>query len=505
MTPERRQQIEALLANPDALLDKRPFYRGVSLGETPTVITKVDLTGKERVGLPKVKLTPVTQAMFVEELDVHSHKVLFDKNVPAITIRTEKDGYLEMEQYRMGVPFQVLIRNKQVRHLCVNKMNQTLLNQDPTERQSKDFVRIKQAWAERNMEGAKTQFVQDQKSYGDAALLFYLDDDMHIQTRNINYADGYVIVTHKDKNGKHILECLYYQKDDVEYIDCYDDEYITRFTSETSENSDGGWTRYPSVPHGFSENPLITKRGDVAWNNGQSIIDSYEALYNTFIVIQKRFGWGILYVKGKLDPNARKVAGNVVLCDTSMDENADAKMLNPPSPSNLVETLKAMKESIEIATGTTFILPEDIKISGDASGLAIEMTQELDLATAQDGVTEWQNVANKMMRLFVEGLSIELVNTGEQPTAITDFSQLRIHNEFVVWRPQSKETYNNMLISLKGAGLLSTQTGVEKNTESTPDEYARITRETEEAQQQELALQSQANNTTVVEDVVTDE
>jgi hypothetical protein len=133
------------------------------------------------------------------------------------------------------------------------------------------------------------------------------------------------------------------------------------------------------------------------------------------------------------------------------------------------------------------------------------MTQELDLATAQDGVTEWQNVANKMMRLFVEGLAIELVNTGEQPTAITDFSQLRIHNEFVVWRPQSKETYNNMLISLKGAGLLSTQTGVEKNTESTPDEYARITRETEETQQQELALQSQANSTTVVEDVVTDE
>ena len=71
--------------------------------------------------------------------------------------------------------------------------------------------------------------------------------------------------------------------------------------------------------HGFSEIPLITKRGDVAWNNVQPIIDAYEELYNIFNAIQKRFGWGIFYVRGKFKETAKKIAGSVVLNDTSMD------------------------------------------------------------------------------------------------------------------------------------------------------------------------------------------
>jgi hypothetical protein len=347
--------------------------------------------------------------------------------------------------------------------------------------------------------------VQNQKSYAEAALLFGIDANGKLYTRNINFADGYKIITHKNDSGKHILECLYYAKDDIKYIDCYDDELMTRFTSETHVDEKGaitsGWKRYPSVRHGFSENPLITKRGEVAWNRGQSIIESYEALYNTFIVIQKRHGWGIIYIKGRFNETGKKLGGNVVLNDTSMDANADAKILDAPDANNMIETLKAMKEAIEIATGTTFILPEDIKISGDASGLAIEMTQELDLATAQDGVIEWQNVANKMMRLFVEGLSIELANgdDSEYANAYTDFKELRIHNEFMVWKPKSEEAHNQMLATMKNAGLISRQTSVEKNTISTPDEMARIKREIEEAAERE---QEQAAATEGVQEVI---
>lgn len=489
-----QQTIEWLLADPDSrLLKKKPFFRHIvndsltPLAGSPGVS---NINTAAPVRLPNIRMEEVTQVEFMRELDVYSHKALFDENIPSITMKLKEGGWLDMRQYRMGIPFQQLILNKQVRHLCVNRIIHTLLNTTPTEQQNKDFIRLKQAWVEKNIEGAKTQFVKDQKSYGDAALLYFIGKDGRLRTKNISYADGYVIITHKNDEGKHILECLYYAMTDadnntVEYIDCYDDTYMTRLTrGGNNENADSGWRRQAPVAHGFSECPLVTKRGSVAWNNAQSEIESYEALYNTFIVIQKRHGWGMIYVKGKFSQNAQKINGSVILNDTSMDENADAKVLSPENATDMIETLDLMEQTIMKSSGTTFILPKDIKISGDTSGLAVEMTQELDMATAQDGVIEWQNVANKMMRLFKEGLAIELVNSNdkEYSDAMTRFGSLRIHSEFTTWKPKSEEAHNQMLTTLYsgGNGGISRQTYIEKNTISTPDEVARIQREHEE-------------------------
>lgn len=506
MNAKTREQIEVLLANPDNLLKKKPFYREIKSqkvsGEVPNA--SVDMTGTVQVSLPNIKMKPVPQAQFMKELDVYSHDVLFDENIPSITVKINKsDSYLDIRQHRMAVPFQVLIRDKQVRHLCVNPMGHTLLNTEPTEQQSRDFIRFKQGWVEKNMDGAKTKFVQDQKSYADAGLLFFMDANDKLRTKNISFADGYVIISHKNEEGQHILECLYYAVTDdndntMTYIDCYDDERMTRFTNTMSADgtmTDSGWVRHESVVHGFSENPLVTKRGEVAWNRGQRTIESYEALYNTFIVIQKRHGWGALYVKGKFNQNGQKIAGAVVLNDTSMDANADAKYLNPPSPQNMIETLELMEQTIQKSTGTTFILPKDIRISGDTSGLAVELTQELDMATAQDGVIEWQNVANKMSRLFKEGLAKELVRSGENEAAITSFDSIRILSEFRVWKPKSEISHNQMLAVLRGAGGISQQTLIEKNTISTPDELMRIRKEHASELKETQTLEASATST----------
>lgn len=515
-----REQIDALLANPDNLLKTKPFYRKIEAGSNGMSgalnSAGVQMNTTVTATLPNIRREIVTQEQFMRELNVYSHKVLFDENIPSITVKLNDGGYLDMHQHRMAIPFQELIKGKQVRHLCVNPMTHILLNTEPDEKQQKNFIRYKQAWSEKNMEGAKTKFVDDQKSYGNAALLFSMSKDGELCTKNINYADGYVIITHKNDEGKHILECLYYSQTDDEdnhttYIDCYDDTYMTRFTSTTDKGgsvTQSGWVRHEPVEHGFPECPLVTKRGEVAWNRGQTTIESYEALYNTFVVIQKRHGWGIIYIKGKFNQNAQKVAGQVILNDTSLDPNADAKILNSPKPDNMIETLELMEQTIMKSCGTTFILPKDIKISGDTSGLAVELTQELDMATAQDGVIEWQNAANKMSRLFKAGLAKELVNTKENEFAVTEFENLRIFSEFRVWKPKSEEAHNQMLSTLKGAGGISQQTLVEKNTVSTPDEMMRIKKEREEeirqAEEQARKAAQLAQNTSE-ETIVTEE
>lgn len=501
-----KEQIEKLLSDPDSILKKKPFTRG-------SVTLKVsESKGTAAIGdivtpvLPKIKRLTIPQEQFLLELDPNCHKVLFDRNIPEITMKIDGGGYVTIEYKKMAVPFQEMIKNKHVLHLCGNRMVFTQLDTEPTEQQKKDFVTFKQFWLMRNQDGMRTKMVDAQKSVGDAGLLYYFDRKGRIKSRLISYMDGYILCPHNDENGDRILESVYYIQDGVEYLDCYDDENMYRFTrgEDNYVPDDTGWLRYPPKKHGFSEIPLVTKRGDVAWNNVQNIIEVYEVMYNIFLVIQKRHGWGILYIKGKFSEEAKQIAGAVILNDTSIDGSGSAEFKTPPDPHGMMDTLDRMEETIQKGSGTTFLLPKDINMSGDISGIAIQLTQSLDNETALEGEIEWQNVADKMCRLFKEGLAKELVNSGIQDTAVTDFQKLHISAAFKAWRPRNDTEYNNMLISLKAAGLISEKTGIQKNTESTPDEDIRREAEKKEAEEALERQEEEASNTEVIENTEID-
>ena len=501
MNESVRQYIAELLADPDKLLATTPYYRRIDASGAQYDVfgrTVESVGTKVKATLPSVKRVQVPIGALLREADPWSHSVLTDENIPSIYVKNSEGGYLKVEQKRLPLPYQQSIAKKQTLHLCNNPMSHVLLNTNPTEAQNKYFIRVKQAWDERNMDGKKTEAVYTQKNESFVGMLFYHDYNGKIKSRILRYSDGYNIITHKDQNGEHILECVYYCVDDVEYIDCYDDTYMYRLTNAGDIVTDAegrvvnnGWRYETPVEHGFSEIPLAVKRGKVAWDNVQDLIEVAERTYNTFVVIQNRYGYGMLYVKGKINPKAQKVNGSFILNDTSMDPNADAKMLNPPTPENMKETIDQLEEQIMKGAGTTFILPKDIKMSGDTSGIAVQLTQELDIETALQDVNEWQNFANKMMRLFKEGLARELVNSGEEgfEKAISDFDKLNLRTRFVVWRPQSNEAYNQMLTTLHGAGGISNQTLIEKNTESCPDEMARVQKEKEAEIQEALDKQ----------------
>ena len=267
-----------------------------------------------------------------------------------------------------------------------------------------------------------------------------------------------------------------------EVIDAWDDDNLYRIVYL----NDSGDYSLQVESHPFGEIPLITKRTKVAWDAGQTLIESYERLDNIFKVLQNKFGWGLLWVKGRIDPKAKKIAGNIVLNDTSYEGKGDAKFLEPPSPQNTIATLDQIFAQIQIATGTTFILPKDIHTSSDTSGIAVQMTQSLDIQTAKNGIVEWQNVADKMVRLFKRGLAVELVKKGIKKDAITEFDKMNINAQFDIWQPFSETEYNNMLVSMKNGGILSQKTAVEVNTISRPDEVERIQHEQEELAKKEL-------------------
>ena len=155
-----------------------------------------------------------------------------------------------------------------------------------------------------------------------------------------------------------------------------------------------------------------------------------------------------------------------------------------------------------MGSSTTFLLPKDINYSGDISGIAIKLVQNLDINRALRDVIDWQNVADKMVRLFKQGLAKELVSSDENPTAVTDFERLNINAKFKVWQPMNDYEYNQMLTILSGAGLLSKETGIQKNTESAPDEIFRISKQLEKdnkAQQQQQSTEVIKSNININE------
>lgn len=489
MSRKRQDIINDFLENPQKLLLKKPFLRGsrsITINDSSDG-SDIKTNFRKEAQLPNISKIVVSQERFSKELDPYSHRVLFDTNLPSICCKLDDGSYCEIEFKKFGIPMQQRIVDKKALCLGGNKRNHILHDSNPTDKLKKNFADFKCHWDETNQDGIEMQAIRIQQSYGDVGLLVYMNEDNEVKCRLFSYEDGYQIITHKDDNGEPLLDCVYYRtEDNVRHIDAYDKTYHYHFTDVFVQDVDTnevlkGWCLESKEEHGFSESPLVTKRGDVAWNNGQDLIELFEIIYNLFAVIQKRHGWGILYIKGKLNETAKKIAGSIILNDTSIEGNGSAEFKTPPSPQNMIEFMQSILDQLQIATGCTFILPKDIKSSGDISGLAIQMTRSLDIEEANNAAIEWQNFVSKHSRLFKEGLAKQLVASGENPTAITEFKQMRISTSFKPWQPFDESAWNQMLCTLSGAGLISTKTGVEKNTVSAPDEEVRLQTQQEEA------------------------
>ena len=491
-TTQQNEELDKLLKNTDSdvrellksrekLLKKKPFTRGGKVVPNGKAYKNTSLGSSVTARLSGIRKQVISQDQYMAELDPYMHSVLFDENIPSICVKLNDGSVQEIKFVKSAVAIQQSIMEKQTLHMACMPMKFTLSDKKPTDSVQADFVTFKHYWDLRNQDGMKVKMVATAKSYGDAGLLYYMDRHDEIRSRLISYADGYVICSHDDENGDRMLEAVYYLSDNEEIIDCWDDRNFYRVTT-----NEKGEYEIMVEEHKFGEIPLITKRTRVAWDNSQTLIEGYERLYNIFQVLQNKWGWGMLWIKGRIDPNAQKIAGNIVLNDRSTDGKGEAKFLEPPKPDNIIQTLENIFERIQIASGTTFILPKDIHTSSDTSGVAVQMTQSLDIQTAKNGIVEWQNVADKMVRLFKRGLAMELVKKGIKSDAVTEFDKMNINASFDVWQPYSDSEYNQMLCTMKNAGILSKKTATEVNTISRPDEVERLAKQEEEDLEREL-------------------
>lgn len=457
---------EQFLNDPVKLLHKKPFVRGVNdefvriyrqdvMDDTSLVAEVPSYTGKT-----------ISQAQYLLELDPNSHAIMFNDDIPRLS-GNPNARWDEANPYRASFSFQSQILSQHSMYVNTNPMYFTLLNNNPSDEVHKTFVEIKDEWITRNMDIYKMKLYEEQKSVGDAALLYYFNRRGKMRVRLLSYRDGYQLIPQYDDNGEMILFSVYYQYDGKRKIDCYDEQFIYSYISD---DKNGTFVIDSINQHGFDEIPVVYKRGEVAWEKGQVLIDIFELLYNIYMIVEKKVGFPILYVIGKASIEKRSDTATMLKDSTTGDLKSDAKYLNPDEPKGFQELLSDLFKKIQICTSSVLVSADDIKVTNDISGVALKILRSAIYERAQRDINEYNDAADKMAYLFKYGVSMELGK-------FVLWNRCNIRAEYDLWTPQSETEYVNRLVIQKQSGIISSQTATQLSPDSQPDELSRISKE----------------------------
>ena len=505
------KDVNFYVSNPDELLKKKPFTRGAEYVKYE-YDTETQITQKTTVKLPTMKGKEVSQELYLQEYDPSKHSINSNGSIPEFKVKingvetTEKNIVVASARQKN-------IHTKQVLHLCGNELELTMLGiKDPKKQltlleklykpfvgerkiletkeleEKANFLNFREEWVHRNLKQYRDKAVSVQKSTGDCGTLFSYDTKTKkFKVKTISFADGYVIIPNYDDFGEMIACSLYYKVDETEYIKMYDDTYCTTFIKSDNNNSseNNGFKVLERVTHGFKTIPLIYKRGYVAWEFAQTAIEMREVIMAINAVVIKRHGWHWLFLNGSLpDLEVTTNGGMTFLAAKNEDSNkADLKTVEYPEAVGVDKLLESLDDEIQTASSTTIILPKYIKTGNDVSGIAVKVTMSMDYELALQTANDWQEWTDKFVDLVCQGLGLEEGN-------IAKYTDLRIKGSFKVWMPESEYQYNQMILQLVNAKVLSGQTGRELCTLAQPDESERVMLERQQENEEALILET---------------
>lgn len=474
---------ETFLSAPDKLLYKKPFTRGAN--EDYIRIYKQDVFDDSNLiaEIPAFTGRTISQAQYLLELDPNSHAIMFNDDLPRLSSNPNA-SWDEANPYRASFSFQSQILAQHSEYMNAKGMKFTLLNTNPTDEVHSTFVEIKDEWVTRQMDVVKAELYEEQKSVGDAAVLFYFNASKKLKTRLLSYRNGYQLIPQYDSYGEMILFTVYYKSEKVEMLDVYDESNIYYYAK-----SDSGYVLYKTAKHGFDEIPIVYKRGEVAWEKGQVLIDIYELLYNIYMIVEKKVGFPLLYIIGKPQLERKNDTAVILKDSTTADMKSDAKFLNPEEPKGFQNLLNDLFKKIQIFTSSILLSADEIKITSDISGVAMKMLRSSIYEKAQKDIREYDLVADKLLYLFKAGVSMELGK-------FSKWNLCKVRAQYDLWIPQSDTETSNRLITQKQAGIISAQTATELSPDSQPDELSRIAAETATIQAK-LTEEENNNNPTI--------
>lgn len=461
--------------SPKEILVKEAFRRTLP-SENLTNYGQTFLTGDFLAAYPEardpLRYELVTQADFMREFDVNSHRINSLKYYP--NMFTEgKDGegkkrLFEKVKARVAVGFQERIWTKRMSALTGNNISLRISDSESGAREQENLSLFREGWETKDMETALYQAVGADGKTGDCALVFYLDGG-RLHWRCFSFDRGDVLYPHYDPlTGRLALLGRRYLTFDsrdrvaTEYLDVWDGHDYARYRLDRTGLrgaanlllGDSGWVLEDGPrPHGFERIPAAYDRyGEPFWANSQALIEHYELGISHLFENNKAFAMRILYSFGEametkvsLDGTPTHIAGT--------DPNSKVGFLEPAERPGSYELQFNILEKNIMRSSFAVETPE-IKSGADMSSLTVKMLYADSYQKAMLDAQHFQPFLNDVVELFKHGWGIE---SGR----VSDMQALNVKAELYPYVFMSEtETVSN-IVQLVSIGALSRKSASE--------------------------------------------
>jgi len=469
------------------LLVKKPFVRQAApeakKEQKKSVIGSVAYS---EVLAPETRYIEMTQAEFAAEYDVRGHKIYNTSIYPDKVVSDEEGNFVRKELVsRVGLSLQKMISLKQAVHLIGNAPKLTA-----TKKSDGDlFIDYKEYRKSKGVHQAMYLGIKSALNTGDGAVYFFKDKKGRLKWNVWSYENGDSLIPtyHKDGSTLEYFVRRYkstYEDVTVDTIDVISERKVETYAQLSDEKKSGfartleylglkdeRWTLIDSAAHGFTQVPVAYQRNaDVAWGDGQELIETLERTLSDLRESDAYFALGILSLTGDIEVlPAKGTQGKVILGE----ENSEAKLLeqNDVSPGFKYEIETYFDQLFDI-TGTVIIRNADLK-GGDITGAAIRNYYNPAIQYALDKAPNYHSFLNQIESITMEGMGMEQGRS-------TDMKKLDVISEIDVYVPANTMEVAQKIALLTQASVLSKETAAEINEYATPEEVERLTKQIED-------------------------
>lgn len=493
------------LMTPKQILVKEAFTRLVpspnmtSIGEAKSTCAGCDPAYVYEQPAKQV----MTQADFLREYDINSHKINSLKYYPNALMKNQKDGKVIAKiKSRIAVAWQKRILVKRLATLTGNNINLRLSNSMRSSKMQQLLNDFREGWELENIENLFYQAFKSDGITGDVAACFFFSNGK-LGWRIFSYDNGDVLYPHYDpRTGELAVFGRLYSikdeknKDSIEYLDVYNKSHYTRYKKDKKGikgtlnqvketlGFDGWELDVPPTPHGFQRIPIVYDRyGEPFWANSQECADLYELTVSQLAENNQAYALRILYALGGEIDLVSNLDGTPSMIN-SPDPNTKIGFLEPAESSKSFELQLNILEKAIMRNSFASETPE-LKSGSDLSSLTVRM---LLMDSYQQALLDAQH-----FQPFIDGV-VELFKYayGIQTGRSSDFETLKVKAELYPYVFMSETEQVSNILQLRSAGALSKQTASEMAYElgyGINSEYERIL-----AEERELLVGNQTNN-----------
>lgn len=482
------------------ILIRRAFVRPMPLFVRSTTLTR----SPERATAPKDNTLwqTVSQGQFVREYYTSGHLINDPTYYPdRIKYDEEKKQFFTEKVVRCAFPLQMIITSQHLVHIAGNDIRHELTDSETSEEREKLFLQWQKGWLDENIETRLYFFYKSSYIVGEAALLFYLQDEK-MYTKNLSFLNGDTLYPHYDSvTGK--LDAFArkfsdYDEDDHEYVqwlEVWDNKYLRRYRRDVQGFRGAvtrvkelfgldGWVMVSEDLHGFDRVPVAYHRRDegACWSFVQDAIDKYELAVSYLCQNNMAYAFPIMVLQGDNVDIQGDIYGQVkaITADSEAKINYLERSDNTAAFELQLNTLLK-----QIFLGSFAVMPPEVK-SGDLPGVAIKLIYSPSLDRAMIDAKEFDHVIDDVQELFTYAFGI-------QEKKQTQYKSLNILSYIVPYIHQNTAELIQNLVQATGAGILSKETGSELTTFGKNYEFAKITAEAKEAEKADMLYQSLKN------------